>query len=154
MIYFLWHGEHGDSGIFDLQKIIDEVGIEAGNVSCGKYGPAGAMHWFSEPLYGYYYANDAWVMRKHAELLTMANIDFLFFDVTNAFPYCGENMSGECGTTKQVNAVITTNATDEKTCGTGASNIHTARKFLKNSCWTASSQNSKSPGKWITSLLQ
>ncbi len=28
-------------------------------------------------LYGYYYANDAWVMRKHAELLTMANIDFL-----------------------------------------------------------------------------
>ena len=88
LFYFLWHGEHGDSGVFDLQKIIDEVGIEAaGNVSCGKYGPAGAMHWFSEPLYGYYYANDAWVMRKHAELLTMANIDFLFFDVTNAFPY-------------------------------------------------------------------
>ncbi len=88
LFYFLWHGEHGDSGAFDLQKIIDELGIDkADNVDCGKYGPAGAMHWFAEPLYGYYYANDAWVLRKHAELLTMANIDFLFFDVTNGYAY-------------------------------------------------------------------
>ena len=88
LFYFLWHGEHGDSGVFDLQKIIDEVGIDAAdNVDCGKYGPAGAMHWFAEPLYGYYYANDAWVLRKHAELLTMANVDFLFFDVTNGYAY-------------------------------------------------------------------
>ena len=88
LFYFLWHGEHGDHGAFDLQKIIDELGVSAaGNTSCGKYGPDGAMHWFAEPLYGYYYANDAWVLRKHAELLTMANVDFLFFDVTNAVTY-------------------------------------------------------------------
>ena len=88
LFYFLWHGEHGDSGAFDLQKIIDENGIEAAdNVDCGKYGPAGAMHWFAEPLYGYYYAKDAWVQRKHAELLCNANIDFLYFDVTNAVTY-------------------------------------------------------------------
>ena len=88
LFYFLWQGEHGDSGIFDLQKIIDEVGAEAAaNTSCGKYGPAGAMHWFAEPLYGYYYAKDAWVMRKHAELLCNINIDFLYFDVTNGYTY-------------------------------------------------------------------
>lgn len=88
LFYFMWQGEHGDSGIFDLQKIIDENGIDvADNVDCGKYGPVGAMHWFAEPLYGYYYANDAWVLRKHAELLTNANIDFLFFDVTNGYTY-------------------------------------------------------------------
>ena len=88
LFYFLWHGEHGDDGVFDLQKIIDEIGVPAaGNVSSGKYGPVGAMHWYAEPLYGYYYANDAWVLRKHAELLTMANIDFLFFDVTNGHAY-------------------------------------------------------------------
>ncbi len=88
LFYFLWQGEHGDSGIFDLQKIIDEVGVEAaGNTKCGKYGPVGAMHWFAEPLYGYYYANDQWVHRKHAELLTQANIDFLYFDTTNGYPY-------------------------------------------------------------------
>ena len=88
LFYFLWQGEHGDSGIFDLQKIIDEVGVEAAaSTNCGKYGPVGAMHWFAEPLYGYYYANDAWVHRKHAELLTQANIDFLYFDTTNGYAY-------------------------------------------------------------------
>ncbi len=88
LFYFLWHGEHGDNGVFDLQKIIDELGIDgADNTDCGKYGPVGAMHWFAEPLYGYYYANDTWVMRKHAELLTNANIDFLYFDVTNGYAY-------------------------------------------------------------------
>lgn len=88
LFYFLWQGEHGDWGVYDLQKIIDEVGVDAaGNESCGKYGPVGAMHWFAEPLYGYYYANDEWVLRKHAELLTNANIDFLYFDVTNGYSY-------------------------------------------------------------------
>lgn len=88
LFYFLWHGEHGDSGVYDLQKIIDENGLEtAGKVSSGLYSGVGAMHWFAEPLYGYYYANDAWVLRKHAELLTNANIDFLYFDVTNGYSY-------------------------------------------------------------------
>lgn len=88
LFYFLWHGEHGDSGVFDLQKIIDKVGVDAaGSTKCGKYGSVGAMHWFAEPLYGYYYANDAWVQRKHAELLCNVNIDFLYFDVTNGYAY-------------------------------------------------------------------
>ena len=88
LFYFLWHGEHGDPGIYDLQKILDQAGPEAAkNESCGLYGPQGALHWFAEPLYGYYYARDGWVMRKHAELLTLANIDFLYFDVTNAVTY-------------------------------------------------------------------
>ncbi len=88
LFYFLWQGEHGDNGVFDLQKIIDDLGaLGADNIDCGRYGPVGSMHWFAEPLYGYYYANDAWVLRKHAELLTNANIDFLYFDVTNGFEY-------------------------------------------------------------------
>ncbi len=88
LFYFLWQGEHGDSGEFDLQKIIDKVGVEAaGSTNCGLYGPVGAMHWFAEPLYGYYYAKDAWVQRKHAELLCNINIDFLYFDVTNGYTY-------------------------------------------------------------------
>ncbi len=95
LFYFLWHGEHGDSGVFDLQKILDEQGAEvAGSISqSGKYGPVGAMHWFAEPLYGYYYANDEWVHRKHAELLTQANVDFLYFDVTNGYYYLNNALS-------------------------------------------------------------
>lgn len=45
------------------------------------------MHWFAEPLYGYYYASDSWVIRKHIELLSNANVDFLYFDVTNGYIY-------------------------------------------------------------------
>lgn len=95
LFYFLWQGEHGDNGIFDMQKILDEQGSEvAGSLSAsGKYGPVGAMHWFAEPLYGYYYANDSWVHRKHAELLTNANIDFLYFDVTNGYEYTNNALS-------------------------------------------------------------
>lgn len=94
LFYFLWHGEHGDAGIYDLQKILDTYGDLAKDANAvdpvtGKriYGNVGDMHWFAEPLYGYYYASDSWVIRKHIELLSNANIDFLYFDVTNGFIY-------------------------------------------------------------------
>ena len=87
LFYFLMNGEHGDIGIVDLQKAIDDYGVAfAGKENNGLYPGTGPYHW-GEPLYGYYYSNDAWVMRKHAELLTIAGVDFLYFDVTNAFPY-------------------------------------------------------------------
>ncbi len=94
IFYFLWHGEHGDDGIFDLQKIMDKYGdlakdANAKDPETGRklYGNVGTMHWFAEPLYGYYYASDSWVIRKHMELLANANVDFLYFDVTNGYIY-------------------------------------------------------------------
>ena len=86
LFYFLWMGMHplsgtNDKGIArDIQKILD------GTSTVG-YGVYNEMHWFAEPLYGYYMSNDTWVMRKHAELLTNAGVDFLYFDVTNNFTY-------------------------------------------------------------------
>jgi len=41
-----------------------------------------ALFW-GEPLYGYYKSSDEWVARKHAELLTLAGVDFIFLDCTN-----------------------------------------------------------------------
>ncbi len=87
MFYFLWMGEHGDRGIYDNNKIIEQYGAAAKYLSCGAWGPEGAMHFWGEPLYGYYYSSDEWVMRKHMELLTNASIDFLYFDITNGYPY-------------------------------------------------------------------
>lgn len=87
MFYFLWQGEHGDSGVYDLQKILDTGGKDAYDATSGLFGPVGAMHWFAEPLYGYYYANDEWKTQKHMELLSNSNVDFLYFDVTNGFIY-------------------------------------------------------------------
>lgn len=43
-------------------------------------------HW-GEPLYGYYLADDDWVVRKHGSLLADAGVDFICFDMTNAVTY-------------------------------------------------------------------
>ncbi len=82
LFYFLWMGLHGDPGVYDLQEILDKYGQE-GAKDLSHYAGVGSMHWFSEPLYGYYYSNDIWVMRKHMEQLSNANIDFLYIDLTN-----------------------------------------------------------------------
>ena len=88
LFYFLWHDADHDQGLYDLQKILDELGREgAANMSNGRYGGLGVSHWFAEPLYGYYYINDEWILRKHVELLTNAGVDFLFFDTTNGETY-------------------------------------------------------------------
>ena len=94
IFYFLWMGEHGDEGVYNLENIKNTYGNNAKNAnyvdpSTGKsiYGPVGAHHWYAEPLYGYYYSSDEWVMRKHIEQLTNAGIDFLYLDVTNAYTY-------------------------------------------------------------------
>ncbi len=85
IFYFLWLGEHGDTGIWDNTKIMEKYDDATTNPD--RWGPEGQMHFFAEPLYGYYYSSDEWVIRKHMELLSNANIDFLYFDVTNGYSY-------------------------------------------------------------------
>ena len=88
MFYFLWNGVHsGEKRPLDITKII------AGNPKAGYipdseiWGAYSVMHHWGEPLFGYYYTEDEWVMRKHIEMLTIADIDFLVFDTTNAVIY-------------------------------------------------------------------
>ncbi len=88
IFYFLWMGEHQDSGVWDMTHIVEKYGDKAFNTkTCNAWGPVGQMHYFAEPLYGYYYSSDQWVMRKHMELLSNANVDFLYIDVTNGYEY-------------------------------------------------------------------
>jgi len=88
IFYFLWMGEHGDTGVWDNTHIVEKYGNKAFNTStCNAWGGVGQMHYFAEPLYGYYYSSDQWVMRKHMELLSNANVDFLYIDVTNGYEY-------------------------------------------------------------------
>ncbi len=87
IFYFLWMGEHGDAGIFDMNKIIEEGGMAARFPDYEGWGDYGDMHFWGEPLYGYYYSKDKWVMRKHIEELTNAGVDFLYFDTTNGYDY-------------------------------------------------------------------
>lgn len=93
LFYFLWLGEHGDYGIYDITKILAEGGEAAKSASYSGWGQVGAMHFWGEPIYGYYFSRDTWVMRKHIEMLTAANVDFLYIDATNGFPYINNALS-------------------------------------------------------------
>ena len=87
LFYFLWLGEHGRNGPYDVTKIL------AADPKAGKkpespvWGGIGVYHHWGEPLYGYYFSDDEWVVRRHMKLIMQAGIDFLFFDTTNAFIY-------------------------------------------------------------------
>ncbi len=87
LFYFLWLGEHGRHRPYDVSKIVaedPEVGHKPDSPLWGGYG---VYHHWGEPFYGYYYSNDEWVVRKHMKLIMQADIDFLFFDTTNACIY-------------------------------------------------------------------
>ena len=89
LFYFLWCGEHGQGDMrpLDIEKLLEadpKAGYRPDDPEWGKYS---VMHHWGEPLFGYYYTKDEWVMRRHVEMLTYADIDFLVFDTTNAVIY-------------------------------------------------------------------
>jgi hypothetical protein len=51
------------------------------------WGPLHVPHHWGESLFGYYLTDDAYVLRKHAQMLSDAGVDFIVFDVTNQFTY-------------------------------------------------------------------
>lgn len=79
LFYFLWL--EGNAPVYDLTKLL------AANPANPAYGPKGAFHFWSEPLFGYYRADDEFVIRKHAQMLSDAGVDVIFFDVTNGLIY-------------------------------------------------------------------
>lgn len=98
VFYFLWMGTHVSSaGVYDVTKLQQtEEGAKAvldptlginDYLSNGLQSPTYYVHWTTEPLYGYYNSCDPWVIARHIELLTMADVDFVFFDTTNDWDY-------------------------------------------------------------------
>jgi len=95
LFYFTWLGEHdyndNDRTRFapplDVTKILSadpKAGYKPNSDIWGKHG---TMHHWGEPLFGYYHSRDEWVMRRHVEMLTHADIDFLVLDATNTLIY-------------------------------------------------------------------
>ncbi len=87
MFYFLWLGEHGRTGPYDVTKILAADPDAGHKPDSPCWGRVGVYHHWGEPLYGYYFSDDEWVVRRHMKLIMQAGIDFLFFDTTNAFIY-------------------------------------------------------------------
>lgn len=88
MFYFLWLGEHGRHKPYDVSKIMEMHKGDGMDVNFySEWGSIGTYHHWGEPLYGYYYSDDEWVIRRHMKLLIQADIDFIYLDTTNAVTY-------------------------------------------------------------------
>ena len=87
LFYFLWLGEHGRKGPYDVSKILASDPDAGHKPDSPCWGGVGVYHHWGEPLYGYYFSDDEWVVRRHMKLIMQAGVDFLFFDTTNAFIY-------------------------------------------------------------------
>lgn len=90
VFYFLWNGEHSQDGPYDVTKIMQSdplayTSVERWEAAGG--GPYAAWHHWSEPLFGYYFQSDRWVVSRHCQMLTDAGVDFIVFDTTNGVPY-------------------------------------------------------------------
>ncbi|MCC6484895.1 MAG: hypothetical protein IT209_08620 [Armatimonadetes bacterium] len=87
MFYFLWLGAHGQSGPHDITKILAQHPDALNQPTSPPWGPFHSFHHWGEPLFGYYVSDDAWVLRKHAQMLSDAGVDTVIFDVTNQSTY-------------------------------------------------------------------
>ena len=96
MFYFLWQGQHGQSGPYDNSKILAAHPEALEDANNPAWGPMNAFHHWGEPLFGYYLSDDGWVLRRHAQMLADAQVDVVIFDVTNrsTYPACYTALCG------------------------------------------------------------
>lgn len=89
VFYWPWIGQPLATGIYDATKILSKhngLKVLTAN-SDSLISPNGQMHYWGEPIWGYYNSDDEWVIRKQMQMLTIAGVDFIFFDTTNALIY-------------------------------------------------------------------
>ncbi|GGD51143.1 discoidin domain-containing protein [Paenibacillus nasutitermitis] len=87
MFYFLWLGQHGTGGPYDITKIINNNTNAMNNSASPPWGAYGSFHHWGESQLGYYLSDDTYVLKKHAQQLADAGVDTLIFDVTNGYTY-------------------------------------------------------------------
>ncbi|MCQ2142733.1 MAG: hypothetical protein MJY56_01555 [Bacteroidales bacterium] len=91
LFFWPWIGQPYATGIYDATKIAalpDGLNILTNlEYDCPEISPNGQAHFWGEPLWGYYNSNDEWVVRKQLMMLTLAGVDFIYWDHTNAVIY-------------------------------------------------------------------
>jgi hypothetical protein len=87
MFYFLWHDASEKEGPFDVSKILAADPDALAKNTSPPWGPLTRFHHWGEPLFGYYLADDPWVLRKHAQMLADAGVDVIIFDTSNKLTY-------------------------------------------------------------------
>lgn len=85
IFYFMWH-DIKDGPIFDHYQAYQDGGMEA-VWKMSQEGRLGYAHFWGQPYFGYYQADDEWIISKHCRMLAASGIDFIFFDTSNGHYY-------------------------------------------------------------------
>ena len=85
VFYFLTHGagSRPRPAPVNVTRLIREKPEALQDFDHPAWGEKGSDLYWGEPLFGYYFNDDKWVLRRHVKLLTQAGVDFLVFDTTN-----------------------------------------------------------------------
>lgn len=90
VFYFIWQGcgpeltqINDNTKTFANLDLIGKTGITLDEWKDAGGGDQGQVHWWGEPLFGYYDALDEWVVTRHLQMLAMADVDFIVIDQTN-----------------------------------------------------------------------
>lgn len=92
IFYWTWHGNTMErrggatkgGGPYDVSKVLEAYPNALDEPDNPAWGPLeGAAHHWGESVFGYYLDDDEYVIRKHAQMLCDAGVDFIAFDTTN-----------------------------------------------------------------------
>ena len=95
IFYHVWHGYHTPYKTPNITELLSENPELLFDKTADLYSDSpsddtpNSMHYWAEPLYGYYASSDPWVVERHIELFTMSSIDYLAIDLTNLLLYGG-----------------------------------------------------------------
>lgn len=81
IFYWTWH-QNRKGPVLDNSKLLAEDPTLPQRPQDPKWGLR-KTHYWGEPAFGYYATTDAWVLRRHAQLLSAAGVDVVVFDATN-----------------------------------------------------------------------
>ncbi|WP_368498055.1 discoidin domain-containing protein [Herbiconiux sp. A18JL235] len=84
--YMPWHGQNDATdykNIFNLQSIVDAEPSAPQDHDSSVFPDAKHFAYWNQPLFGYYRSDDAWVIRRHLQMLADAGVDFIQVDITN-----------------------------------------------------------------------
>lgn len=95
MFYFTLHGQIPRDNIYNVSEITNGGKNNDAFYAHAEQRPENTAYFWGKPVWDYYSQTDPWVVRKQLEMLTMAGVDFLFIDVTNAFTNAAMNDNTE-----------------------------------------------------------
>ena len=84
MFYWTWHYVWRNAVPCNVTEVIKAHPDAINDFDHEIWKQVGTGYFWDEPLFGYYTEFDDYVLRKHAELLADAGVDFVIFDSTNS----------------------------------------------------------------------